>query len=158
MGYNTDFSGELTVSPPLNEYEQSYLEDFANLRHTSVDHELLDISAGPCARGNTPQGDKPGIWCHWVPDDADTLVWDGVEKTYAHNEWLIWLIEHLLTAKARPFVDAHLAEDPRLANFTCDHVLDGEVIALGEESGDLWKIEVDDNQVRVRSAHVAFDD
>lgn len=39
----------------------------------------------------------PGIWCQWEPSDSgDALVWDGAEKFYAYQEWLVFLIEHFL--------------------------------------------------------------
>lgn len=156
MGYNTYFAGELEVTPPLNEHESSYLYDFAELRHTSTQHGPLDVKPGVFPGGSDPQGGKPEIWCHWVCDEDDKLVWDEEEKTYGHDSWIIWLIEHLFSAQARGFVNAHLSEDQRLAHFTCDHVINGEVNAEGEDSGDLWRILVKNNDVEVQQGRVSY--
>lgn len=158
MGYSTDFSGEMSLSPPLNEHERSYLRDFIDTRHTSTEHGLLDVTAGPYVRGNDPQGDKPGIWCHWIADEDGNLVWDEGEKTYDHEQWLVWLIEHLFGPEAHAYVNAHLSEDPRLAQFTCDHVVAGEVDARGEEPDDMWRITATDNDVHVQHAEVTYVD
>lgn len=158
MGYNTDFSGTLRVTPPLNEHEIDYLADFTETRHTSTAHGLLDISVGHRANGNDPQGGKPGIWCNWIADDDGNLVWNESENTYSHDRWLIWLIENLFGPDSRDFVAARLGDDPRLEHFTCNHVISGKVYAQGENPDDMWQIKVVDNDVRVLEASVIYID
>ncbi|WP_026820024.1 hypothetical protein [Arthrobacter castelli] len=160
MGYNTDFDGALTVSPPLNKHERSYLVDFADTRQTSPDHGPLVVQSRITGfiDGNDPQGDKPGIWCHWVTDDEGNLVWDEMEKTYDHAEWLEWIILHLLGPDSRDYVQAHADDDPRLAHFTCDHTVNGVVDAQGEEPFDLWRIKVETNDVQTQYAVIVYPD
>lgn len=157
MGYSTDFSGALEVMPPLNEHERGFLEDFADTRHTSTDHGLLE-TAGPSLRGNDPQGDKPEIWCHWIADGEGNLVWDESEKTYGHDQWLSWLIGNLLGPGSRDFVQTRLDQDPRLKHFTHDHVVSGEIDAQGEDPDDMWRIKVEKNNVRIQYGHLTYID
>lgn len=157
MGYDTSFNGTLTVTPPLNEHEATFLTDFTETRHTSTEHGPLDISAGWNARGNDPQHGKPEIWCHWVADDDGNLVWDEQEKTYGHDQWLVWLIERLFGPNSRDFVQAHAGEDERLQHFTSDHVINGYVEAQGEDYDDRWRIKVTDNVVETQTGRVVYE-
>ena len=54
----------------------------------------------------------------------------------------MYIISFLLSPIARPYIDAHLDEDPRLASFTCDHVLNGVIFAQGEDDEDQWELRV----------------
>lgn len=157
MGYNTFFEGQISVQPPLNEHEISFLRDYQNnTRHTDPDAGVLVINDG--LRGNTPQHGRPSIWLHWLPtDDGEALEWDGGEKTYDHAEWLTWLIDHLLGPASRQFVAAHLSDDERLQHFTHDHVLNGFVTAYGEGSGDIWAIRASNNIVQSQPATISFE-
>lgn len=158
MGYSTDFNGTLEVTPPLNEHERSYLEDFTATRHTSPAHGPLVVDkTGYSFDGNTPQPGKPEIWCHWIADDDGNLTWDEGEKTYGHPDWLRWIIGHLFGSASHAYVAAHLHEDERLIHFTHDHMVNGTVEAQGEESSDRWRIKVIDNDVEVQSGRVAYE-
>lgn len=158
MGYSTDFSGTVTVTPPLNEHVRSYLLDFSRTRQTSPDHGLLVVEspAGRYFGGNDPRDCKPGIWCHWIADVDGNLIWDEGEKTYNHAEWLAWIVEHLSGPDSRDFVQQHLEDDPRLRHFTHDHVLNGIVNAQGEDPDDIWRIKVVDNQVTTQTAEIVY--
>lgn len=158
MGYNTDFNGTLTVTPPLNEHEATFLTDFSETRHTSTKHGPLDTTAGSNPGGNDPQHGKPKIWCHWIADEDGNLTWDGQEKTYGHDKWLVWLIERLLGPGSRAYVQAHLGEDERLKHFTHDHVVNGTVEAQGDDYHDRWCIKVADNKVTTHTGRVVYDD
>lgn len=71
MGYTTEFSGSVSISPPLNQAEIDFLNKFSESR-----------------RLNT---------CQWVPtDDGTELVWDGNEKFYESEEWMKYIIQHFL--------------------------------------------------------------
>src|SRR5690606_23297660 len=108
--------------------------------------------------GNDPQHGKPAIWCNWIADEDGELSWNEEESTYGHDQWLVWLIQHLFGPEARAFVDEHLDDDPRLQHFTCDHTVNGEVDAQGEDPDDMWQIKVVDNDVRVLEASVTYID
>lgn len=44
---------------------------------------------------NEPPSSQPGLWCKWCPsDDGSKLEWDGAEKFYDYDKWLIYLIEN----------------------------------------------------------------
>lgn len=160
MSYETWFTGGMKVAPPLNEFEKSYLEDFTGTRHTSVHHGPLVVESSSTGRfrGNAPQAGMPGIWCHWIVGDDDELVWDENEKTYDHAEWLDWIIRHLFGPESREFVQHHVADDPRLAHFTCDHVVNGVTDAHGEDFDDIWRIRTTENAVRVQRARIVYPD
>jgi hypothetical protein len=46
---------------------------------------------------NEPPSGQPGLWCFWEPSgDGESLVWVNGDKTYGHDTWLEYLIEHFL--------------------------------------------------------------
>ena len=74
---------------------------------------------------------KPGEYCYrcqWTSNETATaLEWDGGEKFYGYVEWLKWLIKNFFKPK--------------------EILLNGKVLWFGEESRDLGKIIVKDNNV-----------
>ena len=126
MGYHTDFAGVITVDPPLNSAEKAFIRDAedgrVHLFHLA-DHDLS------------------------VNDEGTELEPNDSERTYDLPEWIATLAEKLLGPGARSCVEVHRSVDPRLAHFSCDHHLNGRIVASGEDSGDLWGIEVVDNAV-----------
>lgn len=149
MGYTTDFTGSIAISPPLNAEEIAFLKKFNHTRR--MDREL-----GPYFVDGTeefgqgkdrdirdynrpPQG-QPGLWCQWTPtDDGTAIEWDGGEKFYESVAWMEYLIEHFLkpgaiAAEKLPFLQAN-------------HILNGTITAQGEDISDRWVLEVADNEV-----------
>lgn len=65
MGYNTDFSGSLTIEPPLNIDEISYLTDFAesrrNLRKDAGPLAVVPSDADGGPGYNDPSQGQPGL-------------------------------------------------------------------------------------------------
>ena len=45
---------------------------------------------------NCPPKGVPGLWCQWIINDKGELEWDGNEKFYNYEEWLIYLIKHII--------------------------------------------------------------
>jgi hypothetical protein len=168
MGYTTDFTGEVTIDPPLNEDETSFLSDFnATRRMHRTRGPLFVKGTGIQGQGNdkdvlnfnASDPDQPGLWCQWVPTEGgEALEWDGGEKFYNATEWMEYIVHRLLSPAAREYVNAHITEDPRLASFTCDHTVNGEIEASGEEPGDVWVIRVEDNVVTAADGKVVYDD
>lgn len=166
IGYHTDFNGYVIVTPPLNEHEVSYLTDFANTRRMDRESGPYFVKAGgfmgqentPDVRDyNQPPPGQPGLWCQWVPvivNDGETIIeWDGGEKFYNAAEWMTYIIDHFLREGARAEgSDA----DERLEHFTFDHVVNGVIHAQGEDSDDMWKLVVTDNEVEVQYGHVTY--
>lgn len=160
MGYTTDFDGEVTIEPPLNQDEIDFLTDFNQTRRMHRSGGPLYVKGeGPMGQGhgpdqvhdhNQPGPDQPGLWCQWVPsDDGTFLEWDGGEKFYHPAEWMDYIVNKLLSPASRSYVDQHLGEDERLKNFTCNHFVNGEIYADGEDADDNWKLKVTNNIVEV---------
>jgi len=158
MGYTTDFSGSVEVSPALSQEEQEFLWRFADTRHCQRKEGLYylrkdeeDInSGGTVTNGNDPEQGAPGLWCQWVPtDDGTGIEWDGGENFYSAEQWLSFLIEHFLKPNCR----AKQADPERFA-FLQEHTCNGEIFASGEDSEDHWRITVMDNVVYVHRAHI----
>lgn len=86
---------------------------------------------------------QPSLWCQWIlksdnpyhPENV-TLEWDGGEKFYYYTEWLQYLINHFF----KPW----------------GLTLNGEITWEGEESGDLGKIVVVDNEIDVQQGHIVY--
>jgi hypothetical protein len=74
-------------------------------------------------------GSQPGLWCQWVINDNNELMWDQGEKFYNYTEWLEYLIEHFFAPSG--------------------YVLNGTVFYEGEDSDDFGKIVVTDNIVKL---------
>ena len=110
MGYTTDFEGKIDIVPALSEADVSKLNAFASERHD-----------GP---------EFPGIWCDWeVAEDGGEMGWNGNEKSYEMETWMVYLIQ----------------------NFLQGHVLNGTLSAQGEEPDDMWLLHVEDNVVKVET-------
>ena len=161
VGYSTDFVGHISIEPPLNEAEQHYLSRFAATRRMHRKSgpysasDVLDRDPDVIDSNEPPPG-QPGLWCQWVPSCyGRCLVWNGVEKFYAPTEWLRYVIDHFL----RPGALALTSGATGLEEFTFDHACAGEVAACRQDTGRLWLIVVDDNDVHEeeRNSGVATD-
>lgn len=133
MGYSTDFTGNVTVTPPLNGPEMAFLRKFAADDHRNQ-------------RG-TPEY---GYYCSWVPTpDGLGIEWSGMEKFYAADEWMQFLIDTFLKPGAT--LQAALADgtatDPMYQHFTFDHIVSGRIEAQGHDADDRWTLAVEDNIV-----------
>ncbi|WP_019925928.1 hypothetical protein [Nocardia sp. BMG111209] len=156
MGYSTRFEGSVSVTPPLNRHERTYLRKFAGTRRT-------DRTRGPYFVGGSnihgrgddsdvldqdrPPAGQPSLWCGWIPArDGSALAWDGIEKFHDADVWMRYLIDHFL----RP--GAHAQGRNGFGRFTFDHVIDGTIHAQGEDPDDIWDLIVTNNAVRVTYA------
>lgn len=150
MGFTTDFVGHINIDPPLNQHEQRYLTAFAASRRmgrTQGPYAIGadgDVDDSDVIDGNTPPIGQPGLWCQWTPSCyGRCLVWNQGEKFYAPTEWMRYVIDHFL----RPGALAAGAGRPEFENFTFDHNCNGEIAACRADTGRLWLIVVDDNEV-----------
>lgn len=156
MGYQTEFTGRIAVSPPLNKAEIAYLRKFADSRRMRRGRGPYYVDGtGYAGQGhdpdiieyNEPPEGQPGLWCKWEPtDDGTAIEWNGEEKFYYGAEWMAYLVDHFLApdaaaSRAPADVAAYFSE------FTFDHVLNGEIDAVGEEYEDHWLLIVKDNVV-----------
>lgn len=169
MGYTTEFSGAVTIEPPLNEAEVSFLNDFRGTRR-------MKRSGGPYfVKGNGyagqddgpdviqdhnyPPDGQPGLWCHWEATlDGHSILWDGGEKFYDSAEWMSYIINHFLKPNAVASFDliASARQDARFLDFTFDHVVNGVIDAEGEDNSDVWRLIVEDNIVKTSTATFSF--
>jgi hypothetical protein len=162
VGYNTEFDGRVSVSPPLNAHEIAYLRKFAVSRRMDRAHGPYVVDgSGPFGQGrdddirdfNQPPDGQPGLWCQWEPtEDGTAIEWDGVEKFYESEEWMTYLIDTFLkpgavlaSELARPVQGRHYPEEFR--HFTFDHELNGVIDAQGEDEDDKWQLVVTGNTV-----------
>ena len=148
MGYTTEFDGQVTIDPPLNEREIEFLKKFNETRRMQRKNGPYYVDSGgfmgqdhekDIENYNQPPTGQPSLWCQWTPtSDGKAIQWDGGEKFYSSTEWMEYIIKHFLCenpkAKARlPFLQGH--------------VVNGEIEAQREDSDDIWKIVVTNNKV-----------
>jgi hypothetical protein len=168
MGYTTDFYGSVSVSPPLNEHEISYLRDFAETRRMHRTNGPFFVKGeGDFGQGdgpdeilnyNDPPPGQPGLWCQWTPGpDGSYIEWDQGEKFYNSAEWMDYIIKEFLSPSGKASYKRKFEADERFQHFTFDHVVNGEIEARGEDPSDHWMLVVENNRVSVASAVVTFD-
>lgn len=158
MGLHTDYLGHVRIEPPLSPAEVEFLNSFHQTRH-SGDLHPLDVAAHPTDNEPTGADDAynrvatgmPGLWCPWTScDEGCCLRWDGAEKPYAPDQWLVYLIDTFLDRGAA------LSGEPAASRLglTFDHVLNGMLVGERRETLELFALEVRDNEV-VRRTLVA---
>lgn len=167
MGYTTDFSGELDLTPAASPELTEYINRFASTRRIKRDvQELMRVYAGEHGLNesygiegeffayddgdfgqneytgvidqNTTPSTQPGLWSQWVlSDDGTRLEWDGGEKFYNYVEWLNYYIKNFLAPNGI--------------------LLNGEIRWTGEDSDDMGKIVVKDNKVTLKLAVISWE-
>jgi len=91
MGYDTHFDGHVTVTPPLNADEVSYLRRFARSRryrrdaaadpYRTDDSDTRRVAHYAGGDYNAVPDGQPNLWCQWRPTpDGETIRWDEGEK------------------------------------------------------------------------------
>lgn len=167
MGYTTDFEGRFNLDKPLTAEHSAFLHKFSDTRRMKRDasktrtrpdpiRQAVGLAVGPegayfVGAGdsmgqertsdvldyNRPPEGQPGLWCKWTPtEDNQGIEWNGMEKFYDYTEWLCYLIDHFLAPAG--------------------YVLNGEVTWQGEESSDMGKLVVKDNEVSALEAKVTY--
>jgi hypothetical protein len=118
VGYTTQFSGQVTIEPPLSGEQVLFLKHFAGQDHRKSGYKNV-----------------PGYFCQWEPDAEGTVLeWDGGEKFYDAVEWMRYLIREFIAGGRHEY-------------FTTPRTVNGTILAQGEEVGDVWRIVVIDNVV-----------
>lgn len=156
MGYTTDFYRHINIVPAPTEEFKAYINKFASVRHMVRDVDVLkqeypnyqnqcfnsDLGVeGQYFIGGTDYDDAsildvnrspdgvPGLWCQWIINNDNQLIWDGGEKFYNYVEWLEYLIANFFEPKG--------------------YQLNGEIYWRGEEFSDSGVITVNNNDVTV---------
>lgn len=154
MGYTTDFNGEFEVTPKLDEETRVFLQKLSNTRRMKrmlpeeygIDGEFFVDGKGHAGQDrddsilnyNEPPRTQPSLWCQWEPNEDGTAIrWDGGEKFYNYVEWIKYIINKVL--------------EPR------GYKLNGEVEWYGEDSEDMGKINIVNNNVKVKVAKVTYE-
>lgn len=157
MGYTTDFSGGITISPPVEPEHRDYINAFADTRRMKRDPATAELSpdpkrlavglpigedgeyfvggdglmgqgtAGGVVNYNSPPANQPGLWCQWEVGEDSVLRHNEGEKFYNYVEWLEYLIEHFFSRWG--------------------YRLTGTITWQGEESDDRGSIYVKNNIV-----------
>jgi hypothetical protein len=165
MGYTTDFWGELKLTPALTKEQADYLTAFSDTRRMKRDISKLkdmipwavpsfgvdgEFYVGAKDDGqhgqtdddsvldhNNPPRTQPSLWCQWVPgNDGRTIEWDGGEKFYEYEGWLEYIIRCFL----EPW----------------GVVANGTIEWQGEDSGDMGRLEVENNTLTVKHAVISW--
>lgn len=154
MGYDVQYTGKLKIEPPLNEAECRALTAFFNSRRMLTKGGPLDSrnleSRHPdvIAYNETALG-QPGLWCN-MRISEDGSLWDADpmrEKTGDLTPWITYVIGHLLKEGAVFSNWEDVSESDPIRKFTFDHVVNGEMRAVGAD-GDVWVITVTNNELR----------
>ncbi|KAI9025420.1 hypothetical protein DFJ74DRAFT_704920 [Hyaloraphidium curvatum] len=153
MGYTTRFTGAFRIAPPLSDPHRAYLVAFSRTRRMARDAAAVAGLPDPLrdAAGlqlgedacfyvggsdagvldfNSPPAGQPGLWCDWRPSaDGASFGWNGTEKSYMYEEWVLYLVEEFLERWG--------------------YVADGTVRWTGEGEGDLGRMVLKDNVLLV---------
>lgn len=163
MGYETWFTGRITVTPHLNAAEIAYLNRFADSRRILRKNGPYYVDAGgsfgqddepDIIEYSTPPPHQPNAWCKWIPTPAgDGIMYDDTkEKFYDSEVWMLYLVDTFLRpgatlqAELRDPVEGHVYAE-ELAAFTFDHDVDGVLLAQGDYQEDVWRLIVRHNTV-----------
>ena len=168
MGYETSFTGEFAIQPPLSPEHLAYLRAFHETRRMKRDPQgtasRLDsireavglpvgaeggyfVSAGGHAGQeeggwvldfNHPPTGQPGLWCCWEPTEDGTGLW--IEHENKHYHYIEWL-QYLLKHFLIPW----------------GYTLSGKVKWKGEERKDRGFLVVTNNHVLVNQEPTLLD-
>ena len=86
------------------------------------------IKAGEC---------QPGLWCQWIINKENELVWDGGEKFYEYTGWLQYYITNFFSKWGV--------------------MINGEIEWNGEDPDDFGKIVVKDNVIEEKVGRKVYD-
>lgn len=150
MGYTTEFTGSVSINPPLQPEAVAFINKFSDTRR-------MNRKKGPyyCGKGfagqshesdiidyNEPPPGQPGLWCQWnVSDDGCFISWNGAEKFYSAAEWMQYVIDY--------FIKPGCLALGHVAAITGGSVVNGEIKAQGDDPNDRWLLVVVDNVVSV---------
>ena len=157
MGYSTEFTGSIGITPRLKKEDKEFLDKFFEIRHMKRDMSKLkgikkeDISKfgkdgcfylvddkydDPTIVDYNNPADMPSLWCDLEIDDNEEgsfIQWNGSEKSYGINDednnWFDWLIKNFFEPKG--------------------YTLNGEMYWRGEDFNDIGKIVIKDNKVSI---------
>lgn len=169
MGYTTEFNGSIKLDKPLSKEQAIYINKFSSTRrmarsidkipvnedstHVKVglplgyDGEFYVDGGGFMGQNdeesiidfNNPPKTQPSLWCQWVVDEENPteIFWDGGEKFYYYVEWMRYIIDNFI----KPW----------------GYIANGEIKWQGEDSSDMGKLIVIDNEVSSKIAKITYE-
>jgi hypothetical protein len=153
MGVNTDYLGHIEIVPNLNQAEYDYLQAFARSRRSYRPEGTYAVTPEDPHTGNSDREvqrynqiaeGQPSYWCQWVPcPHGCCLGWNGMEKFYAGQAWLKYLIDHFLRRGAY----ARSSGDPQFREFTFDHEMNGIIVGEQKDNRELFILRVAADEV-----------
>lgn len=119
MGYTTEFSGKMTISPPLQPHMVETVNLFCEERHGGP----MQVYEG-----------MPTFWCDWeVSEDGSKIYWNGSEKSYYMDRWLALLIKRFIAPQGSIVSGRMLAQGERTGDvwvLACkDNIVSREEVA-----------------------------
>ena len=159
MGYHTDFTGEINISPPLSDEQITYINTFSSTRRMARNESILASMPDPVRDAvglpvgqqgefyvgstsdfgqtrdksiidfNLSPKSQPGLWCDWVVSD------DGKYLEWNGSEKFYGYVEWLEYMNKNFFTP--WKKD-----------LNGEIKWEGEDSSDKGVIVVENNNVK----------
>lgn len=155
VGFDTKYLGFLTITPPLNEDEVTWLRAWAEWIGVSDRDDLYDVPPNPraavaalfdrSAHGAVASSAlAPRAVGDWrVGTDGTFLRWEEQERSNNGELCISFLIDHFLRDGALAASSGH----PAFTRFTFDHELDGVIAAERNDLSQLYLIEVARNEV-----------
>ena len=154
MGYTTTFTGHLNFNKKPNNALKKYINNFSksrrmkrnankikkfdsNWKNNGFKGKLgkegeyyIGKDENSVIDNNCQPSTQPSLWCDWIINDNDELIWDGIEKFYNYKEWLEYLIANFFEGDG--------------------YILNGEIEFQGEYEEDHGFIVVKDNHVEIQ--------
>ncbi|WP_392542459.1 hypothetical protein [Oryzobacter telluris] len=148
MGFNTEYLGHLTITPPLNDAEAEWLRGFADWQ-ALPDGDPFALPMNPRAALSKAFADAGGVMSsrraipygvgHWrVCEHGDRIEWHRADKSNDAVQTLSFLVEYYLGPEAR----ARDCGSADFAGFTFDHHLDGVIAAVRQDTEEMFLLRV----------------
>lgn len=125
MGYTTWFDGYFETDERMSAELVNKINEFSEERHCN-------------SNSYNDHTGYPGYWCNWYASSPTTIQWNGAEKFYDYESWLIYIIDKFMKPNGI--------------------VLNGEVEWNGEGKDDFGLLIVEDNVVYVRYGYISYGD
>jgi hypothetical protein len=143
MGYNVHSDGYIKITPALNQAELDFLNQWNNV-HSAEGFKKLNAGINDLVSVSI------GGWCELVfenneVDDSEFTAMraaDESQRYYDNDSWMRFFINEYLTPEARE----KRAGDPRFADFSFNHVANGEMTFVGEDNQN-WCVRVTNDDV-----------
>ena len=153
MGFNTEYLGQLTITPRLNPTEVQWLLGFADwgglgggdafslpMNPRAELAAAFDRAGGSLPTSHAiPYGVRDWVVC----EHGDHVRWRRAEKSNDAVRALKFLVRHYLGRDALAKESGH----PDFAEFTFDHRLDGVIAGERDDTDELFLLRVIDNDI-----------